>query len=317
MAEKKFQIRRQFFTNIQLVHEINSLKWEGLDISVKADPVYFIDAELILSGAGDWKDYLYGDKIEKKLRLMDLISYYYQSHVEIGHNIAVYEEGQGEERIFSYFVHEPREGTGMATNPSNIKGLGDTLGHDIDDSMKDALRWLRRSLISSYGYEGLFFVLLAIESLTESVEGFGVCKKGCKLDKCAGDHEVLKHRKTNHNQIKEIIGEELHKKVYRGNIRNDLFHGARVDEQVCIDCLQQLYKKLVEYLGRQGLPPLRILKNPRKKVGYAQGRLKMRFITKFPTQGIPSDVPSIFTLIRGWENKFTNDNDQMISIVNQ
>ncbi len=300
-----FIIKREFFTNIVFEKDIESIPWEGCLLSLMADPSTMRDYEIRITGTGDYKPLLSVDKTKQLLETLDIIAFHRQSYIELGDNYAIYKEGLGKTRGFEYYPFEELNPSGNLVNDGSIPEIIDLSGKLVKEEIKNALCWYRRSLSVKYAYESLFFHILAVEALAGDIKIYPRCSENEEMKECIKHHSVNKIPVTNKDKLKNILGEEKYRLIYKKQIRNNLFHGKYVDENECHSLLDGFSLKISEHIKKELGLSVALQKQPRSKYAWKRpGRAICLYDTLFPTESIPKDTPTIVELINAYTNGF-------------
>ncbi len=295
-----FLIKRELITNIALVADIEGVSWGKYKVAIRWDPTDSL--ELHISGSGSWQDIAFNtEKEEELLQIIDRLSVHRQSHVSLGRNMAVFQNGTGPTRRFTSWIHKQRLHQGLWVQQSQQDALNKWLETKPEDQISTALRWIRRSINSINTYESFIFLILAAEALTTDIFSYPKCRHGELINHCNNGHPVDQSPRTNHDELEAIMGKDLHRKLYRENVRNQLFHGRYIKESSLPELLRKLYPRLIKRISDAAGMPLRELEDPMKQYGYEEGMVKMLFNTGFQSEDIPHDAPSIAELKQWWD----------------
>lgn len=294
-----YLIKREIITNISFIEPLNNISWEDCKLSFKWDITNSI--ELNIAGKGDWKKIVYSnDKEESLLRTIDKLSFYLQSHIELGWNIGVYESGTGCTRLIDYIMHKENKNVGESVDNINKENILDWLSSQFSREDNWAIRWIRRGINANSSYESFYFFILACEVMAGDVNKYPKCRKGHDVKEGICKHTVDPRLMTNHEELKKILGEEVHKMIYTKGLRTDLFHGRYRKENECADILKLLYPKLINFLSNKYNIEIKEPKIPNRKLNYRGGIIKLFFNTNFKYEPIPRDSPSIKELKEWW-----------------
>ncbi|MFH0853678.1 MAG: hypothetical protein V1853_04720 [bacterium] len=300
----KFLIKRELITNIILNPDIHDIEWEKCKLSIVLDPSSIKNYEVQIKGDGNPDEFIDLNKTELLMQLLDKLAFYTQSHVVLGDNFAIFQACKGEVRKFTYYICHEKEMAGFRISTPQVKTYKTILGEKYDENIKIALRWLRRAIICKFTYEAFFYEILATESLTGEIKAYPKCSAGCPLEKCLQGHDVREIPKTNHKELKIIIGTDLYSKIYSSGLRNDLFHGKYVTETEFGPILHDLHKKILEYINNKVDNKIEIPEHAHCKYGWGRAHTKLLYDTRFPDELLPTDTPTILELKQAFENSF-------------
>lgn len=142
----------------------------------------------------------------------------------------------GGDQNVGYFYYAKRTPGARLDMDSSIGDVDILLKADIDT----ALSFLRESNHATSPKACLAMMISAAESLAGTEEKQKKCPScGCSQPK---------YNSTNHKQLKRILGQELHDRLYaRGEIRHSLVHGRNgVSESEIASIVPEVYRQIVQ-----------------------------------------------------------------------
>lgn len=111
---------------------------------------------------------------------------------------------------------------------------------DDIDKMNDlegsaAISYLRESNSAYTSCHRLSMLITAVEAIAGT---------GSKSGECSNCHFPYSYPSTDESRLKEILGNDLYKKVY-GSIRHKLFHGSKVDDMLAAQLAGEMYDRII------------------------------------------------------------------------